>query len=256
MPMAQKHAVVIGGARGIGEAIVRRLASDGYTVTIADRLAAEASSLAESLSRSGVQAYSAVTDITDSDSLNGLVQSVSARAGKGGLHAAVNCVGIFDERRTTLKTTAESFKRLLDINVFGAFLFSQAVEPLLGPGASIVHIGSVNGCQAAAELGAYKVSKAALHMLGRCLAHELARDPRRIRVNIVAPGWVDTPGERIVLKPETGIHPLDDPAAVHFIPMGRRIEAREIASAVGFLCSDGGSAITGQILYVDCGTTA
>ena len=233
---------------------MRRFAADGYAITIADRLFENAQSLARDLANSGFSAFPECVDITNPDDMKKLAESVRARTGEYGVHAAVNSVGIFDERRTTLKTSLDSFKRLLDVNVLGAFVFSQSIEPLLAPNASLVHIGSVNGSQAGAELGCYKVSKAALHMLARCLALELARDPRRIRVNIVAPGWVDTPGERIVLQKANGIHPLDDPRTADWIPMGRRIQPREIADTVAFLCSEGASAVTGQILFVDCGS--
>jgi NAD(P)-dependent dehydrogenase (short-subunit alcohol dehydrogenase family) len=73
---------------------------------------------------------------------------------------------------------------------------------------------------------------------------------------VVAPGWVDTPGERLVHTARPGkLHPLDDPETTRWIPLQRRIEAREIADAVAYLCSKKSSAITGQILYVDCGIT-
>jgi len=169
---------------------------------------------------------------------------------------AVNSAGVFDERRPLMKTRLPAFQRLLNVNVTGALLFSQAMEPLLAPGASLIHIGSVNGIRAGAGLGGYKVSKAALHMLARCLALELAQAPRRIRVNVVAPGWVDTPGERLVHRGNGGTHPLDDPDTAKWIPLGRRTFASEIADAVAFLCSEQATAITGQIVAVDGGMAA
>lgn len=249
-----RHAVVMGGGRGIGEAVARRLAADGFSVTILDRLGAEAETLAAALRQQGLDAHAAEADITSATQLQAAMDSVRARVGAAGVGAAVNTVGIFDERRSVLKTDAESYRRVMDVNVMGAFLFSQAVEPMLCAGAALVHIGSVNGALPGAGLGVYKVSKAALHMLARCLAMELARDERRIRVNVVAPGWVDTPGERLALKAEPGqAHPLDDPETAKWIPLGRRTRAEEVAAAVSFLCSPQASAITGQTLYVDCG---
>lgn len=253
---AIKHAVVIGGGRGIGEAIVRRLAGDGFSITIVDRLQDETAALAAKLRAAGHSAGAIAADISDAEQMAALGEVLKGGVGPAGIAAAVNSVGVFDERAPVLGTSVESFRRVIDINLFGAFLFSKAVASLLAPGASLVHIGSVNGTLAGSELGVYKVSKAGLHMMARCLALELAADPRRIRVNTVAPGWVDTPGERQVLKVEPGKpHPLDDPSKLDYIPLRRRTLVSEIADAVGFLCSPRASAITGQTLYVDGGIT-
>lgn len=255
--MATRHAVVIGGGRGIGEAVVRRLANDGYIVTIADRLLEEASTLAAKLKAEGKEAYAQGVDITSESQMAALADAVKKRLGKSHVMAAVNTVGLFNDRENLISTTLETYRRVMDVNLTGAFIFSKAIVPLMGPNASLVHIGSVNGVLAGSELGAYKIAKCGLQMLTRCLALDLAADPRRIRVNNVGPGWVDTPGERAVHKPAPGKpHPLDDPDALKYIPLRRQVLAREIADTVGFLCSESGAAITGQTIYVDCGITA
>jgi NAD(P)-dependent dehydrogenase (short-subunit alcohol dehydrogenase family) len=245
-----KNAVVVGGARGIGGAIVRRLVADGFSVTIADMLDAEAKALARELDAQFIR-----TDITDSKSVAALASAVKERVGDAGIQAAVNSVGVFNVRQGLMDTSRETFEKLLQVNLIGAFVFTHAMVPLMTQDASLVHIGSVNGKTAGTDLGAYKVTKAGLHMMSRCLALELAKDPRKIRVNVVAPGWVDTPGERLVMKAEGRAAILDDPESAKIIPLGRRTEAREIADAVGFVVSKQGSGITGQILYVDCGIT-
>jgi NAD(P)-dependent dehydrogenase (short-subunit alcohol dehydrogenase family) len=248
----KKEAIVAGGGMGIGEAIARTLHAQGWSVTILDRVAAKADLVANEL---GEDAHAECADVTRPEQLAEALKSVRERAGVNGVAAAVNSVGIFDERRPLLQTDLASFNRILNVNVTGAFLFSQAVEPLLAPDASLVHISSVNGQLSGRHIGAYKVSKAALNMLVRCLASELARDPRRIRVNAVAPGWVDTPGERKVQAALGQPHVLDDPEAAKFIPLQRLTKATEIADAVAFLCSSAASGITGQIIPVDCGIT-
>ncbi|HLX61780.1 MAG TPA: SDR family oxidoreductase [Planctomycetota bacterium] len=245
-----KHAIVIGGGMGIGEAIVRKLHADGWTLTIADRAADDAAKLAASL---GERATAEWVDITREEQLAGVMKNLRERAGADGVMAAINSVGIYDDRRPLLQSDLASFNRMFNVNVAGAFLFSKAVEPLLAKDASLVHISSVNARLAGARLGAYKVSKAALNMLVRCLASELARDPRRIRVNAVAPGWVDTPGERRVQAAQGTPDAFVDPASLKYIPMQRMTQATEIADAVAFLCSPAASAITGQIIHVDCG---
>ncbi len=247
-----QHAIVMGGGMGIGEAIARKLHADGWTVTVVDRVAAQASNVANDL---GENAFFECADITRADQLADLATSMRERVGGEGLRAVVNSVGVFDYRLPVLKTDLANFNRMLNVNVTGAFLFTQAMEPLLVQDASVVHISSVNGEMAGPTLGAYKVSKAALNMLVRVLASELARDPRRIRVNAVAPGWVDTPGERKVQAALGTPESLSDPKAMKFIPMARLTKASEIANAVAFLCSAGASGITGQIVPVDCGIT-
>lgn len=245
-----KHAIVMGGGMGIGEAIARKLHADGWIVTIVDRVAAQASAVASDL---GENAFGECADITRPEQLAEVAKVMRERAGAGGVLAAVNSVGVFDYRLPLLKTDLANFNRMLNVNVTGAFLFSQAVEPLLAANAAMVHISSVNGALAGMQLGAYKVSKAALNMLVRCLASELARDPRRIRVNAVAPGWVDTPGERRVQAALGTPGILEDANAMKFIAMQRLTKATEIADAAAYLCSPAASAITGQIIHVDCG---
>jgi NAD(P)-dependent dehydrogenase (short-subunit alcohol dehydrogenase family) len=245
-----QYAVVAGGGMGIGEAIVRRLHADGWTVTIVDRVAAMADAVANDL---GERAHAECADITRPEQIAAVMDVVKARAGGAGVGAAVNAVGVYDERRPLLKTDLASYQRIMNVNVMGAFIFSQGIEPLLAANASVVHIGSVNGILAGTHIGAYKVSKAAMNMLARCMASELARDPRRIRVNVVAPGWVDTPGERKVQAALGQPNILDDPNAFKNIPMQRLTKASEIADTVAFLCSARASGITGQIVHVDCG---
>jgi 3-oxoacyl-[acyl-carrier protein] reductase len=252
----EKHAVIAGGAMGIGEGIVRCLIREGWSVTIVDRVAAKAQALADELTDIGYRATAEVADITDANDLRNLAAALHERLGAAGVHAIVNSVGVFDERRSLLKTDVESFRRMLNINVIGAFLLTQALEPLLAAGASVVHIGSINGIKAGVGLAAYKTSKAAMNMMVRCMALELAADPRRVRVNVVAPGWVDTEGERKVLAAHGGADLLGNPDSAKFIPLGRRQTSDEIGNTVAFLCSDRAVQMTGQIIYVDGGMCA
>ncbi|MEI6233814.1 MAG: SDR family oxidoreductase [Planctomycetota bacterium] len=247
-----RHAVVMGGGMGIGEAIARKLHADGFIVTVVDRIAALADAVANDL---GANAFSDAADITKPEQLAALADVMRERTGKDGLSAVVNSVGVFDYRLPLLQTDLANFNRMLNVNLTGAFSFSIAMEPLMVAEASMVHISSVNSSLAGRTLGAYKISKAGLNMLVRCLATELARDPRKIRVNAVAPGWVDTPGERKVHQAQGTLDSIGDPEAMKFIPMGRMTKTTEIANTTAFLCSPQGFGITGQIMNVDGGIT-
>jgi NAD(P)-dependent dehydrogenase (short-subunit alcohol dehydrogenase family) len=256
MPNSENRlAVVCGGAMGIGEAIARRFAAEKWHVAIVDRAIDEARKLAQELSgKNPVTAHAA--DVTSLSEVQRAISEIQQSHAETPLMAAVNSAGIFNIRGRLFQTSPDDFRKLLEVNVLGAFYFCSAVEPLLGQNASIVQIGSINGTLAGGGLAAYKTSKAALHMMTRCIARELAEDQRRIRANVVAPGWVDTPGERRVTASEGKPGLLDDPQSARFIPLKRRTEPREIADTVYFLCSEQGSGITGQVIYVDGGITA
>lgn len=250
--MRSKHAIVAGAAMGIGEAIARKLHADGFSVTLIDRIAAKVDQVANEL---GEGATSECADITRPEQLAEAALRAKEHAGGAPILAAVNSVGVYDERRSLMKTDLAGFNRMLNVNLTGAFLFSQAFAPILDKDAALIHIGSVNGQIAGMEMGAYKIAKAGLNMLVRCLALELARDPRKIRVNAVNPGWVDTPGERRVQANEGRANILDDPKSFTYIPLRRLTLASEIADTVAFLCAPPGVGITGQLIHVDGGIT-
>ncbi|MCX7933629.1 MAG: SDR family oxidoreductase [Planctomycetota bacterium] len=247
-----RTAVVAGGAMGIGEAIVKRFARAGIKTFILDRDLTKGESLAHGLRQSGSVAYALPVDICSWQDLSQAAARIKEEVGR--LDAAVNCVGVFDFRKGLLATPEEEFDRIMRINVKGAFLFAKAFIPLLRgePPGSMVHLGSMNGLHPGAGLSAYKVSKAALHMLARCLALEVAAEG--IRVNVVMPGWVETPGERAWAAAELAQDPdFFKTCGKRHVPMGRLQTPEEIAECVAFLTSDAASAITGALVPVSGG---
>jgi 3-oxoacyl-[acyl-carrier protein] reductase len=251
-------AIVLGGAGGIGSAICRRLARDGYRLGIGDAAAEGAAALAAALQADGrgggrggePAALARAVDATDGAAIEALVEATLAAYGR--LDGLVYCVGISprqDGRAPHLEDIdRESWDRVLATNLTGAFLAAQAAAPaLIRQRGSIVTISSGQGRVPAGNNSSgchYVASKAGLIGLSKALAGELA--PRGVRVNGVAPGWVATP--------LTADQRPEIVAALRAaVPMGRTALPEDIAAAVAFLLSDDAAFITGATLDVNGG---
>ncbi|MEO8203930.1 MAG: SDR family oxidoreductase [Betaproteobacteria bacterium] len=244
MNIHRKVAVVTGAARGIGLAIAKKFIEQGYAVALVDIDAAE---LARAESTLGEATLALACDVADPRQVRAVVDEVEARFGR--IDALVNNAGIA-VFKPLLETTHEEWERVLAVNLTGPFLFAQACAPVMlkNPGGSIVNIGSISGLRASTLRVAYGTSKAALAHLTRQQAAELGN--MGIRVNLVAPGPVDTAMAKLV-------HTEDIRADYHdAIPLNRYGLEEEIAAAVWFLCSDAASYVNGQALAVDGGFDA
>jgi NAD(P)-dependent dehydrogenase (short-subunit alcohol dehydrogenase family) len=235
-----KIAIVTGGLSGIGLAIAHRLAQDGACVVAADISAETAPLSREKLA-------SAWLDVSDPDSVAGLMHDVACVHGR--LDLLVNSAGIGSDR-PFLDTPIDLFDRILSVNLRGTFLVGQEAARLMvkAGGGAIVNIASVSGLRGNVGRSAYGASKAGVVVLSQVMAVDLAQ--YGIRVNVVAPGPIDTP---LVSR----MH--DDAirnAWTHATPMGRYGSPEEVAGAAAFLCSDDASFITGHVLAVDGGLVA
>jgi 3-oxoacyl-[acyl-carrier protein] reductase len=235
-------AIVTGGASGIGLAIARRLSEQGWRVFPLDRNADALDAACRAL---GIPVASALAcDITDEAAVEAAVESAATGAT---LAAVVNAAGIGMDR-PAVETSAEDFRRIVDVNLTGTFLVSRAAARLWlrhGLPGSIVNISSVSGLVGNKGRSAYGASKGGLNLLTMVMANELGGN--RIRVNAVAPGPVDTP-MTAAMHGET-----DRGKWLERLPMRRYGLSTEVADAVAFLVSDAASYITGQILAVDGG---
>lgn len=251
MSTSNKVAVVTGGASGIGAATSERLASDGYSILIADLAHDAADATARRLSDEyGVAATSIACDIGDPDDCE--AAAAFAIEQLGALDALVNCAGI-SKPGDSLTYSAADWRRMIDIQLSGAFFVAQACGRAMvaqGNGGAIVFMSSTNAEAAFPRRAAYCAAKAGVAMLTKVLAIEWAE--HRVRVNAVGPAYVET--EMTKRNIEAGN--ISREAIGKRIPLGRLAQPRDVSNAVAFLLSDQASFVTGHTLYVDGGWLA
>lgn len=243
MEFVGRVVLVTGGGRGIGRAISAAFAQGGAAVAIAYREgAADAAGIAEALRRAGRRALAVRADVTRAGDVQTLVAQVLDAWGR--LDVLVNNAGIL--RRTPLADlTLKEWQEVIDTNLTGAMLCAQAAVPALRERAGcIVNIASIRGLIGGTS-PAYAASKGGMVTLTKTLARTLAP---HVRVNAVAPGFVDTAmNAHLTIEQRAKI--------AEQIPLGRFAEPEEIARTTVFLASPRASYITGQVLVVDGGLT-
>lgn len=245
-----KRAVITGAGRGIGLATAEALAEAGASVVLTDLSEELLTGGRERFAAAGRSAESFVLDVTNSDQVTEIAARIEADLGP--VDIVVANAGLAWPDTGAENVSDSLWLKLLDVNLNGSFWTCRAFarKMLERESGAIVTLGSMSGLisNKPQRQVHYNSAKAAVHHMTRSLAGEWAL--RGVRVNCVAPTYVDTPMSRGGFDDDTLF-----PVWMENTPMRRVAQADEIASAIHFLASDAASAITGSVLVVDCGYT-
>ncbi|MCC7347034.1 MAG: SDR family oxidoreductase [Variibacter sp.] len=238
-----RRAFVTGASKGIGRAGAVALATAGADVLLAARTLPEMEETVEALRAAGHRARALRLDVTDATAVR------AAIAAEGPFDVLLNNAGS-NIREPFLEVTEKALDALLDLNIRAMFVTAQAVAQGMvaaGKGGAIINLSSVNGHVGGANRTVYTATKHAVEGMTKAMAFELG--PRGIRVNALAPGYVDTPLTRPVLN-----DPKFRDRVVRAMPMGRVMTVEDLMGAIVFLASDASAMVTGLSLVVDGGT--
>jgi glucose 1-dehydrogenase len=241
--LAGKVAIVTGAARGIGAATAIALAQAGADVVVNDIL--DPHETIANIEAAGGRAAAAIADVTDQAAVERMVARAVERFGQ--LDIAVSNAA-YSDRELFYRASMEGVRRTIDVCMWGPFYLLRAAAQTMisaGRGGSMVCISSPHAYKGVPGAAAYNMAKAAVDQLARTAACELAS--HRIRVNILHPGWTDTPGERKFFYEKE----LADRGSA--LPWGRLARPEEIGRGVVFLCDPGSDYINGTTLSIDGG---
>ena len=238
--LAGKVAVVTGASKGIGAAIAKSLAAEGASVVVNYASSkAGADAVVKSITAAGGKAVAVGGDVSKAAEAQGIIDAAIKNYGR--LDILVNNSGVY-EFAPIEAITEEQFHKIFNINVLGLLLVTQAAAKHLGEGASVINIGSVVSSLTPPASSVYTGTKGAVDAITGVLAKELG--PRKIRVNAINPGMVETEGVHAA-----GFIGSDfEKGAVAQTPLGRIGQVDDIATVATFLASDDAKWITGELL--------
>lgn len=237
-----KSAIVTGAGQGIGEGIALVLAKEGAEVIVADLNLENANKVAAEINADGGKAIAIECDVSQKTAVDAMIEKTISEFGK--LDILVNNAGIYPYK-AFLEMTEEDWDKVITINLKSNFLCTQAAALKMQEGSKIVSISSIAAFVGFENLAHYCATKGGIVSSIRAIALELAK--KKINVNAVAPGAIETPGAGMTEEAKNQTLPI--------IPAGRMGQPEDIANAVAFLASDKADYITGQTLIVDGGWT-
>lgn len=237
-----KVAIVTGAGRGIGRGIALALGKERCSVVVSDVDEKSCEEVVAEIKKFGGNSVAIKCDVSQKTEVDDLIKKTIEKFGK--LDILANNAGIYPYK-PFMDLTEADWDKVIDVNLKSTFLCSQAAAKVMKDNARIIDISSVASLIGFAGLTHYCASKGGINGFIRALALELA--PRKITVNAVAPGAINTPG--------AASNEVQEKQTVAMIPMARMGEPEDIANAVVFLASDKSSYITGQVLVVDGGWT-
>jgi len=246
-----KVALITGGSRGIGRSIALTFAEAGADLAVSSRnkRPPELENVAEEIRALGKKAIAIPAHVGKKEDVGRLVQKILGEYGR--IDILVNNAGANPILSTLVDLEEEAFEKVLEVNLKGAFLVSQAVakEMIKQGGGKIINISSISGLRARADrTGAYCISKAAMNMMTQVMARELAQ--HHILVNAIAPGSIKTEFSRV-----NWTDPERKEQRIREIELKRFGEPEEVAGLALFLASGASSFVTGEIIRVDGGQT-
>jgi NAD(P)-dependent dehydrogenase (short-subunit alcohol dehydrogenase family) len=252
--LENKVAIVTGASRGIGEAIARCFAANGAKVVIASRKIEPLTAVADSIGAAGGAAFAVAAHTGKQDDCAMLVDAAVKKFGK--VDILVNNAATNPYFGPMIDIDEGAWDKTFEVNTKGYFWMTREVVKHLRsrevagqvPGGSIIHVASVAGLVASPLQGVYAMTKAAILSMTKTLAYELAAN--KIRVNAIAPGFVDTKFAAAVLKNDTLLEEV-----LRMTPLKRYAQPDEIAGGALYLASDSASYLTGHTLVIDGGMT-
>ena len=244
--LSGKTALISGSSRGIGKGIALEMARAGADVTVNYfRHRDDAESVANEIKAMGRRAIVVGADASDRDAVDGMVEETASRLGGPDIVVAN---AYYSKREPFLEMDVDEMRKTYEVSLFGAFHVAQAGARRMveaGRGGSILFISSVMSFLPFPTSLSYSSAKAGMNHMAAIIALELL--DHRIRVNVIEPGWTDTPGERQYSTEE------ELEAGGRRLPWGRLGTIEDLGKAATFLCSDAADYITGEVMRVDGG---